>query len=103
MPPARRLGILRALMRRLASILAVASLALLACKSPCRQLSEKLCECAETTVQRDACRTAAGQREQGANPTAEDQAVCQALLDADQCNCHTLETAETKRACGLAK
>lgn len=90
-------------MRRLLSLLAVTSLTLLACKSPCRQLSEKLCDCSPNTVARDACRTAAGREEARVQPTEGQQEVCQALLTANQCDCHNLDSLEAKQACGLAR
>jgi len=90
-------------MRRLLFLIPVLALSLLACKSPCRQLSEKLCECATTSTARDSCRTVVGQEESRVQPTTAQQDTCQALLDADQCSCHNIETAEGKRACGLAR
>ncbi|MDQ3265297.1 MAG: M48 family metallopeptidase [Myxococcota bacterium] len=103
LPPPPGPGIFRRLMRRLLSLLAVTSLTLLACKSPCRQLSEKLCDCAPNTVVRDSCRTAAGQEEARVRPSDEQQATCQALLTANQCDCHNLDSLEAKQACGLAR
>ena len=41
-------------------LVAAAALALSACKGNCRQLSERLCECAINSVEKDTClRTAA--------------------------------------------
>ncbi len=90
-------------MRRLLSLLAVTSLTLLACKSPCRQLSEKLCECAPNTVARDSCRTLAGQEESRVQPSEAQQETCQALLTANKCDCAHLDSLEDKQACGLAR
>lgn len=81
----------------------VAALLGAGCKSPCRQLAEKLCECATNSVEREGCLREAQRRE--ANPvreiTAEDQKACEALVE--QCDCHLIDTAAGKRACGLAR
>lgn len=78
------------------------------CKSQCRQLTEKLCDCAETTILKQQCLTDAATKDSsyGSNPTSEN--ICHALLtgegsDAGVCDCHQLSTPEGKRACGLAR
>lgn len=90
-----------AVMRLSLLLLAASTLALGACKSPCRALSEKLCECSENSIQRDACVRQAANEESRVSPTAEDQDRCEALID--QCDCNDIETLEGKQACGLAR
>lgn len=94
------------MLRRL-SLLAIAlSFALTACKNPCRQLSEKLCECSRTTVERQRCLTLASTADQRVTPTEDESRVCAELLP--RCECAQLESADpivrarAKEACGLA-
>lgn len=91
-------------MRLLRSVLlasAVATLALSACKSPCRQLSEKLCECEPNTLEKEACLREVSQAESRNEVGEADNAVCAELLD--KCDCRLIDTAEGKRNCGLAR
>ena len=98
-------------MRRPAAI-AVLSLALLGltgCKSACRQLSEKLCDCNTNSVERELCVRRAANDEALVEPTSSDQDPCDALLNAKdarrqaKCNCDNYQTDEGKQACGLAR
>jgi hypothetical protein len=82
------------------SLIALCGLAL-GCKSQCRQLSEKLCECQPTTADREACLRKASNEEGRIQPTAENEETCAALLPG--CDCKAIDTAEGKRACGLAR
>jgi hypothetical protein len=97
-------------MRRSAAI-AVLSLALLGltgCKSACRELSEKLCDCTTTSLEREVCVRRASNDEALFEPTSEDEAVCEEKLDG--CRCEDIQNASTsdellaaKQACGLAR
>ena len=88
--------------RLLALALAIAALAALpGCKSKCRQLTEKLCDCTTNSLDKQNCLTLASTRESSSPPTAADDARCEALLPG--CDCHTIDTAEGKVACGLAR
>ena len=90
--------------KRALQVMAVATVALLGaagCKGSCRQLAEKLCECTANTVEREQCLQGVSTRSSGAVLTAEDEATCEALID--QCDCNNIETAEGKRACGMAR
>jgi hypothetical protein len=78
-----------------------ALIALAGCKGNCRKLSEKLCDCALNSIARDSCLQRASQEDGRVAPTAADDALCSKLLPA--CDCHTISTAEGKRACGLAR
>jgi hypothetical protein len=89
---------------RVLQVMAVATVALLGaagCKGSCRQLAEKLCECEANTVDRERCLQNVSQRSSGAVVTADDEVACEALLD--QCDCNNIDTAEGKRACGMAR
>ncbi len=90
--------------KRVVQIIAVASVALLGaagCKGSCRQLAEKICECEPNTVDREQCIQTVSQRSAAATVTDQDAATCEALLE--QCDCNTIDTAEGKRACGMAR
>ncbi len=100
-------------MRRSAAItlLSSALLALAGCKSPCRELSERLCECVES-FQRDSCIRAVAEEENRIEPTDAQLEVCEQRLETclntddeeeQQAICRRLETeAAEKQACGLA-
>ena len=95
-------------MRRPAAIalLSFALLGLTGCKGSCRQLSEKLCDCSTNSVERELCVRRAANDQALIEPTSEDEATCEALLNeqdpAKQCTCENYQTDEGKRACGLA-
>jgi hypothetical protein len=84
-------------------VLATLSLALGGCKSSCRQLSERLCECALNTNEKTACVSRAGNAEGVNPPSAADEAYCKALLAPGQCDCRLISTPEGKIRCGLAR
>lgn len=90
-------------MRRTAAIALVSSalLALAGCKGPCRELSEKLCDCAVNSYEKDACLQRTANEQSRFEPTVEEEDVCEQRLE--QCDCHTIDTEEGKRACGLAR
>jgi hypothetical protein len=87
--------------RALLGLCAAALLVVAGCKSPCRQLSEKLCECQANSLDKEACVKRAQQEESRVKPTDVQQQACEALLEG--CDCHLIDTAEGKRACGLAR
>lgn len=93
-------------MRRSAATVVLLSLALLGlsgCKGACRELSEKLCDCSNNSVTRELCIQRAANDEARAEPTAEDEALCEQKLET--CDCAALESnePEAKLACGLAR
>ncbi|MDY7226938.1 hypothetical protein [Hyalangium rubrum] len=83
------------------AVLSLALLALSGCKGPCRELSEKLCECSANTLEREVCIRRASNDEAFIEPTSQDEAVCEQRLET--CDCNNLETDEGKIACGLAR
>ncbi|MDP2270357.1 MAG: hypothetical protein Q8N23_30175 [Archangium sp.] len=89
---------------RHAVLLALTSLLLVTsgCKSQCRLLSEKACDCTVNSTDKTACLTRASQQDSTFNsmPTAEDEDRCEALLE--QCDCRLVDTAAGKMRCGLA-
>lgn len=90
-------------MHRLVAAAAVALLGLTACKGNCRQLSEKMCECATNTPDRENCLASISREESRVTPTPDQEAVCASLIKDGGCDCHHVDTAEGKRACGLAR
>lgn len=82
------------------ALLFACCLALLGCKGPCRQLSEKLCECAINSVEKDNCLNRAQSQANSTTVSAEDEAVCTSLLEG--CDCKKIDTPDGKVACGLA-
>ncbi|ADO69408.1 hypothetical protein POL68_33225 [Stigmatella sp. ncwal1] len=90
-------------MRRLAAttVLSAALLGLFGCKGPCRELSEKLCDCAVSSVAREQCVQIAANSEARTEPTADDEALCEQKLET--CDCRKIETDEGKAACGLSR
>ena len=69
-------------------------------KAACRQLSEALCQCITTTIDRDTCLANAANQESRYPPTSDQDAYCKQLLP--QCSCFTVSTPEGKKACGLS-
>ncbi len=74
------------------------------CKSQCRLLTEKQCECTTNSNDKTACLTRAQAQESAfgiaAGATEEDEALCQRLLD--DCDCRLLDTQAGKERCGIA-
>ena len=87
-------------MRKLLFVI-VAFLAISGCKSKCRQLSEKLCDCAVNSTDKTTCLSIAATNEGLNPPTDADNATCAALYDG--CNCRLTDTALGKAKCGLAR
>lgn len=83
-------------------LLAFASLLLATsgCKSHCRVLSEKLCDCATNTLDKTNCLSAAAQHETNFSPTATDEVTCEGLVGS--CDCRLVDTPSGKERCGLA-
>lgn len=80
----------------LSSLLLVAS----GCKSQCRLLREKQCDCTTDTSSRNTCLSTASSLESSNPPNAEQEALCESLLD--QCDCRLLDTQAGKERCGIA-
>lgn len=88
-------------MKPLVPVLAVVVLALVGCKTPCRQLSERLCECQQSSFDRNTCLQRAATADSTANPTTAQNEACAALVE--QCDCRLTETPEGKKKCGFAR
>jgi phage-related protein len=95
------------------TLLSSALFALAGCKSPCRQLSERLCDCVEP-FERDTCVRNVATEENRLETTDAELEVCEQRLET--CNfietdtteqrkatCARLQTDEGKQACGLAR
>jgi hypothetical protein len=87
-------------MRPVLLVFAVLLLATSGCKSHCRLLSEKQCDCTSNTTDKTACLSSAASHEALFPPTAEDEATCQTLFD--NCDCRLVDTPSGKERCGLA-
>lgn len=89
------------------ALFAAVTFALAGCKSNCRQLSERLCECTINSVERDSCLRTAAAAEGSNPPTAEAEVLCASLLKpADGgtgCDCRLIDTKAGKVRCGLAR
>jgi len=91
-------------MKRLLLAAAAATASLLAlggCKNPCLELAQQICDCQTTSSARDLCNQQVSDQNGRVSTTSEDEDLCSALKD--QCDCHTLDTAEGKLRCGLAR
>jgi hypothetical protein len=71
------------------------------CKGNCRQLSERLCDCAGSTSLQSSCLARAANEDGRISPSPADDARCAELLKT--CDCHTINTAQGKVNCGLAR
>ncbi len=70
------------------------------CKSHCRLLSEKLCDCTSNSNDKTSCLSRAASQEGTFAPTAADEDRCQAL--AATCDCRLIDTQAGKERCGIA-
>jgi hypothetical protein len=72
------------------------------CKTYCRQLSEKQCDCTSSSTERTSCLQVAASKEgnPAVTPTQADEDRCQALLNS--CDCRLVDTPAGKERCGLA-
>ncbi|MBI3181697.1 MAG: hypothetical protein HYZ28_06105 [Myxococcales bacterium] len=89
------------MIRVLAMVSALALLGLAGCRGSCRQLSEKLCECAANSAEKDGCLRRASQQEGTVALTPAQEEKCAELLP--KCDCHAIGTAQGKKDCGLAR
>lgn len=107
-------------MRRPATLtlLFSALLSLAGCKTPCRQLSEELCNCVPQ-FQRTDCIRLAAERDRSVEPTDEDQTFCEQKLETcklqkvedenqdlskdENLTCADLQDEPGKIACGLTR
>jgi len=71
------------------------------CKSACRQLSEKLCDCQASSLDRNTCLQRAATNEATYQPTAIDNQRCAELVDV--CDCRLVNTPMGKEKCGFAR
>jgi hypothetical protein len=71
------------------------------CKSPCRQLSELMCDCQPSSFDRNNCLQRAATSESTWVPTEGQNQRCAELVN--QCNCRLVDTPEGKQKCGFAR
>ena len=86
---------------RLVTFVALIVVSLCSCKSACRQLSERLCECSLNSNERSACVQRAGNAEGANPPTPSQDQHCKDLLPT--CDCRLIDTPQGKIRCGLAR
>ncbi len=77
------------------------ALLLAGCKGQCRQLSERLCDCALNSSEKTACLSRASNSEGVNPPTEADEANCKTMLNS--CDCRLINTPDGKVRCGLAR
>ena len=80
----------------LASLLLVTS----GCKSACRQLTEKQCECTSSNTEKTACLQRASAQETLYTPDPDTENRCTELLVT--CDCRLTDTQAGKERCGFA-
>ncbi len=87
------------------AVLSLALFGLTGCKGACRELSEKLCDCSTTSLEREVCIRRATNDEALVEPSAEDEAFCESKIE--DCKCgeadFDIESTQGKMACGLAR
>ena len=70
------------------------------CKSKCRQLSEKQCDCAINSSARTSCLQTVSGMESNTTLSPNEEAYCATLID--KCDCRLVDTAQGKVNCGMA-
>ena len=70
------------------------------CKSHCRLLTEKQCDCTTSTTEKTSCLSRAATQEASFPPSADDEMTCEGLVET--CDCRLLDTPSGKERCGLA-
>ncbi len=91
---------------RLLAPIALAALALTACSGPCKELGDRLCQCAPSGTSRDTCQRQVDDALAKQSPS---QSQCNAWLDSCTPNppggaqfCEWLLTDAGKSACGIS-
>lgn len=86
-----------------AAALALAVLSLAGCKTYCRQLSEKVCDCTTSSSERTSCLSTQATKEGSVGPdpvTQEQEDFCETKLST--CDCRLIDTPAGRERCGLA-
>ena len=92
----------RGIMLRLyiTALLLPTMLSLTACIDPCETLSNRICDCRPTDMQREQCRRQVAIQKDRLDPSDEDKATCEAALKT--CTCEALERNELS-LCGFSR
>jgi hypothetical protein len=70
------------------------------CKTQCRLLSEKLCDCTTNSTDKTNCLQSVAARDGTYVATEQSEATCEAL--APNCDCRLVDTQAGKERCGMA-
>jgi hypothetical protein len=71
------------------------------CGDACLSLANQICSCQPDSNSKAICNQKAKDAEANFAVGKVDTKICQGLLDAHQCDCNKLITAEGRQACGL--
>lgn len=88
-------------MKPLLLVLVLAAALASGCKSACRQLSEKMCDCQSSSFDRNTCLQRAATSESSVMPSDADNQRCAELVDV--CDCRLVGTPAGKAKCGFAR
>jgi hypothetical protein len=72
------------------------------CGNACLNLADRICNCQPDDALRSGCQQQVRQQEGIFPIRSQDEQLCQAKLDSNQCTCDKLTTAAGREACGLA-
>ena len=86
------------------AVIVLALLSFAGCKTACRQLSEKVCDCTSSSSERTSCLTAQANKETNAGGadrlTQEQEDLCESHLA--ECDCRLIDTPAGRQKCGMA-
>ncbi len=85
-----------------AALLCATALLMEGCGNACLSLAQQICVCLPDDGTRAACNKRAKDDQAIYSVRPEDEAACQATIDAKTCDCTQLGTPEGKLACGLS-
>jgi hypothetical protein len=72
------------------------------CGNPCLKLADQICSCQPDQVTQSNCQQRARDQDAIFNVRAQDEHLCQQLLDSHACDCTKLDTPEGRSGCGIA-
>jgi hypothetical protein len=72
------------------------------CGNACLKLADQICNCQPNDTLRSGCQAQVREQEKVFSIRSQDEQLCQAKLDSNECTCEKLTTPEGRQACGLA-